>query len=123
ITTPAPTSGNPCGRITASKSQPLPPTNAIQPGNETQFTYPLLATFGSPYETVVVSNREKGEVSETSLSLQEIQRIPGTTGDALKVVQNLPGVARPPFNGGLIVIRGTSPRDSGIFLDGQRIPL
>ncbi len=49
--------------------------------------------------------------------------MPGTQGDTLKVVQNLPGVARPAFNGGQLVIRGTSPNDSGVFLDGQRIPL
>jgi len=109
--------------VTASEYQPFSTTETVQPGKETQVTYHLLATFGSPYETVVVSNREKKEVSEVTLSQEEIQRIPGTTGDALKVVQNLPGVARPPFNGGLIVIRGTSPRDSGIFLDGERIPL
>jgi TonB family protein len=109
--------------VTASEYQPFSTTESVQPGKEVQVTYHLLATFGSPYETVVVSNRDKKEVSETTLSLEEIQRIPGTTGDALKVVQNLPGVARPPFNGGLIVIRGTSPRESGIFLDGERIPL
>lgn len=109
--------------VTASEYQPFSTTESVQPGKEVQVTYHLLGLLGTPYETVVVSNREKKEVSETTLSLEEIQRIPGTTGDALKVVQNLPGVARPPFNGGLIVIRGTSPRDSGIFLDGERIPL
>ncbi|HEY1908770.1 MAG TPA: TonB family protein, partial [Myxococcaceae bacterium] len=109
--------------ITASEFQRFESTERIDPGKQTRATYHVLRTFFSPYETVVRGAREKREVSQTSLSLQEIQRIPGTTGDALKVVQNLPGVARPPLNGGLIVIRGTSPRDSGIFLDGERIPL
>ena len=109
--------------ITASEFQLFESTERIDPGKLTRATYHVLRTFFSPYETVVRGAREKREVSQTSLSLQEIQRIPGTTGDALKVVQNLPGVARPPLNGGLIVIRGTSPRDSGIFLDGERIPL
>ena len=109
--------------ITAGEFQRFESTERIDPGKLTRATYHVLRTFFSPYETVVRGGREKREVSQTSLSLQEIQRIPGTTGDALKVVQNLPGVARPPLNGGLIVIRGTSPRDSGIFLDGERIPL
>ena len=109
--------------ITASEFQRFETTERIDPGQQTQATYHVLRTFFSPYETVVRGAREKKEVSQTTISLQEIQRIPGTTGDALKVIQNLPGVARPPLNGGLIVIRGTSPRDSGIFLDGERIPL
>ena len=98
-------------------------TERIDAGKETRATYHVLRTFYSPYETVVRGAREKKEVTQINISLEEVQRIPGTTGDAIKVVQNLPGVARPPFNGGLIVIRGTSPRDSGIFLDAERIPL
>src|SRR5262249_20355914 len=109
--------------ITASEFQRFETTERIDPGQLTRTTYHVLRTFFSPYETVVRGARDRKEVSQTTLSLQEVQRIPGTTGDALKVIQNLPGVARPPFNGGLIVIRGTSPRDSGIFLDGERIPL
>lgn len=109
--------------ITASEFQRFESTERIDPGQQTRATYHVLRTFFSPYETVVRGARERREVSQTTISLQEIQRIPGTTGDALKIIQNLPGVARPPLNGGLIVIRGTSPRDSGIFLDGERIPL
>ncbi len=109
--------------VLAANYERLDATATVEPGKETRVTYHALRSFFSPYETVVEGKREHVELSQTTLSLQEIQRIPGTTGDALKVVQNLPGVARPPLNGGLIVIRGTSPRDSGIFLDGERIPL
>src|SRR5262249_51923395 len=93
--------------ITAAEFQRFETTERIDPGRETRAVYHVLRTFYSPYETVVRGVREKKEVSQTTISLEEIQRIPGTTGDALKVVQNLPGVARPPLNGGLIVIRGT----------------
>ncbi|ADO74884.1 TonB-dependent receptor [Stigmatella aurantiaca] len=92
-------------------------------GQQTQATYYVRKRIFSPYETVVRSERERKEVTRTTLQAAEIQKVPGTQGDTLKVVQNLPGVARPAFNGGQIVIRGTSPNDSGIFLDGQRIPL
>ncbi|MGZ6080860.1 MAG: TonB-dependent receptor domain-containing protein, partial [Myxococcaceae bacterium] len=109
--------------ITAAEFQKFETAERVDPGKETQATYHVLRTFYSPYETVVRGAREKKEVTQINISLEEVQRIPGTTGDAIKVVQNLPGVARPPFNGGQIVIRGTSPRDSGIFLDGERIPL
>jgi TonB family protein len=96
---------------------------SITEGQRTQATYYVQKRIFSPYETVVRSERERKEVTRTTLQLAEIQKIPGTQGDTLKVVQNLPGVARPAFNGGQLIIRGTSPNDSGVFLDGQRIPL
>jgi len=41
-----------------------------------------------------------GENVRRALDAEEIQRVPGVYGDAMKVVQNLPGVARPsPFGG------------------------
>jgi TonB family protein len=95
----------------------------ISEGQETRATYYVQKRIFSPYETVVRSDRERKEVTQTSIQVAEVQRIPGTQGDTLKVVQNLPGVARPAFNGGQLVIRGTSPQESGVFLDGQRIPL
>lgn len=95
----------------------------ITEGQETQATYYVQRRIFSPYETVVRSDRERKEVTRTTLQAAEVQRIPGTQGDTLKVVQNLPGVARPAFNGGQLIIRGTSPQESGVFLDGQRIPL
>jgi TonB family protein len=95
----------------------------ISEGQETQATYYVQKRIFSQYETVVRSERERKEVTRTTLQVEEIQKVPGTQGDTLKVVQNLPGVARPAFNGGQLVIRGTSPNDSGVFLDGQRIPL
>ncbi|WP_338870910.1 TonB-dependent receptor [Myxococcus stipitatus] len=92
-------------------------------GLETRATYYVQKRIFSAYETVVRSERERKEVTSTTLQVAEVQRVPGTQGDTLKVVQNLPGVARPAFNGGQLVIRGTSPQESGVFLDGQRIPL
>jgi len=95
----------------------------IAEGQETQATYYVQKRIFSQFETVVRSERERKEVTRTTIQVAEIQKVPGTQGDTLKVVQNLPGVARPAFNGGQLVIRGTSPNDSGVFLDGQRIPL
>ncbi len=95
----------------------------IVEGQQTQATYYVQRRVFSQYETVVRSERERKEVTRTTIQVAEVQRVPGTQGDTLKVVQNLPGVARPAFNGGQLIIRGSSPEDSGVFLDGQRIPL
>src|SRR5690606_11179096 len=43
-------------------------------------------------------------------------------GDALKAIQNFPGVARAPFGIGLLVIRGSDPTDSAVFLGEHEIP-
>ena len=57
-------------------------------------------------EITVVGRRPKKEVVRRTMTVEEIRTIPGTNGDVLKVVQNLPGAARIPFNGGDIVLRG-----------------
>lgn len=64
-----------------------------------------------------------GELAKRELSAEEIQRVPGVYGDALKVVQNLPGVARPSPFGGEVVVRGSAPSDSLAALEGVRLPL
>jgi len=77
----------------------------------------------NPYRTVVESRRnEPAEVSRRSITAQEINNLPGTQGDALKAIQNFPGVARPPFGAGLLVIRGAAPADSKTYLGYHEIP-
>jgi TonB family protein len=97
----------------------------IDVGKETRATYYVQPQFFSAFESVVRGRKERKEVSQTTLQVEEVQRIPGTQGDSIKVVQNLPGVARPSaiVGGGAIIIRGTEPKDSGIYLDGFRIPI
>ncbi len=77
----------------------------------------------NPYRTVVRSQREaREEVSRRSITPQEIVNLPGTSGDALKSIQNFPGVARAPFGIGLLVIRGADPSDSAVVLGEHEIP-
>ena len=77
----------------------------------------------NPYRTVVASRRnEPEEVSRRTITVQEINNLPGTQGDALKAIQNFPGVARPPFGAGLLVIRGAAPADSRTYLGYHEIP-
>ena len=59
------------------------------------------------YEIVVYGKAEKKEVARQTLSVSEIKRVPGFGGDAIKVVRALPGVARPSFVSGDIIIRGS----------------
>src|ERR1700687_5222885 len=78
----------------------------------------------SGLEATVQGDRERQELSHTRLSPAEMTQPAGSQGDALKVVEDLPGVARTsPIGGGPLVIRGSNPLDSGVFLDGHPIPL
>lgn len=72
---------------------------------------------------IVVYGREKNqEISKRSLSSAQINSIAGLNGDALKVVQVFPGVARPLFGNGSIGVRGAPSWDSRFFLDGIPVP-
>lgn len=75
-------------------------------------------------EIVVVTwERPPDEVTRRTISIDEVKRIPGTFGDPLKVIQTLPGAARTPFGTALLVIRGADPEDSGVYVDGIRVPI
>ncbi|MEM7138502.1 MAG: TonB family protein [Myxococcota bacterium] len=63
------------------------------------------------------------EVIRRTITKDELTRIPGTRGDALRAVELLPGVARAPFGVGLLIVRGSAPQDSESFIDGVPVPL
>lgn len=79
---------------------------------------------GGEYRTVVLTARkpERFRVSDRVLEPVEIATLPGTQGDPLRALQNLPGVARAPGGLGLIVLRGASPSESAVFFGDHPIP-
>jgi TonB family protein len=74
-------------------------------------------------EIVVVAPKIKKEVVSTAIAATEAKKVAGTGGDTLKVVQNLPGVARAAFGSGALVVWGAAPNDTRIYVDGVRVPL
>jgi hypothetical protein len=73
--------------------------------------------------TVTIARRPQTEVSKTSLTLSEIEKVPGVAGDPLAVVQSFAGVARSDFASGQLIVRGAAPEDTRVFVDGMEIPL
>jgi len=71
----------------------------------------------------VEGERPPREATKRVLAVEEITRIPGTNGDALRALTNLPGVARPAGLEGMLIVRGSGPRDSQVFVDGIGVPL
>ncbi|HYX91716.1 MAG TPA: TonB family protein [Myxococcaceae bacterium] len=94
----------------------------LPPGSHLDVIYHLVPT-AIGYETVVRGEREKKEVVRRTLERQELERVPGTFGDPVRVVENLPGVARAPFVGGRLIVRGATPDETATLLDGVEIPL
>ena len=73
-------------------------------------------------ELIVDAAREQPGETRRSITPAEVRNMPGVSNDALKSVQNLPGVARAPFGAGMLVVRGAAPGDTRVLLDGQEIP-
>lgn len=74
-------------------------------------------------EVTVRGVRPPREVTKRTLEQRELNRIPGTSGDALRAIQNLPGLARPPGLAGLLIVRGASPQETGTYVDGTYVPI
>lgn len=113
-------------RVTVRGPVHLPQTDTVEvvEGEVTSVTLWARPDSTSPNEVVVFGQRERPpEITRRTLTTQEIRRIPGTFGDPVKVIQTLPGAARSPFGTGLLIIRGANPEDSGVYVDGIRVPL
>jgi hypothetical protein len=83
----------------------------------------LLADEPAPsLETVVRGAREKSDPVSTAVRSDEAQKLAGTGGDPLKVVEDLPGVARAPAGTGQLIVWGSSPSDTRVVVDGVEIP-
>jgi hypothetical protein len=59
------------------------------------------------------------------LDRQELQRVPGTGGDVVRALTVMPGVVnlQVPLGYSGVVIRGSSPQDSKVLVDGFEIPV
>ncbi len=71
----------------------------------------------------VYQRQREPEVTRRTLTVDEVRRIPGTFGDPVRVIQNLPGAARSPFGSGGLIIRGANPEDTRVYVDGVLVPL
>ena len=91
-------------------------------GKETDVVYRLQRMSYGNNEIVVYGKIDKKEVAQQTLTLNEVKKIPGLGGDAVKVVQALPSVARSAFNMGQIIVRGSGNGDTRYFVDGVTLP-
>lgn len=74
-------------------------------------------------EIVVVAPKLVKQTVSTKVEAAEGRRVAGTQGDVLKIVENLPGVARATAGSSQIVVWGAAPEDTRVYIDGLRVPL
>ena len=109
-------------RVSSAGYQPTENVESVSAGEAVGITY-RLAPEVEGLEVTVKGERPPREVTRRTIERREIARIPGTSGDALRSIQNMPGVARPPGMAGLLIVRGSSPQDTQTFIDGANVPL
>ncbi|MEM6290024.1 MAG: hypothetical protein AAGA54_02130 [Myxococcota bacterium] len=89
------------------------PTTLFVPTSEETSYRTVVETSGGP---------PRAEVPSQLLSREEIRTLPGSQGDPLRALQNLPGVGRTPGNLGLLILRGASPDQSRVYMGGHALP-
>jgi TonB family protein len=109
-------------RIVSPEHVPLSATERLVEGEVREVEYRLARRHYDPYEAVVRGERSRREITVRTLTTEEVRTMAGTQGDTLKVLQSLPGVARSPFGIGLLVVRGSEPNETVVYVDGVPIP-
>ncbi|MDH5492284.1 MAG: TonB family protein, partial [Myxococcales bacterium] len=98
----------------------------VEPGEVTELLYRMQITSqpgGVTYGAEAVVDPPPREVTRRTIEREQLTTIPGTRGDALRTVEILPGVARPAFGFGALLVRGSSGRDSAVNFEGNFVPL
>ncbi len=114
--------------LSGDKLTPIGTQETFEAAKKLEATYDVELKSSTPsdddsdFEIVVTAPRIGKQVVSTEITAQEASRVPGTQGDVLKVVESMPGVARPAVGSGAIVVWGAAPEDTGVYVDGVRVP-
>ncbi len=110
-------------RIAADGYYRFETTEEIKANQLVETSYYVERRSYNPYDVLVEAPRPQKEVTRRTLTSAEIATVPGTLGDPVLVIENLPGVARPELGSGELIVRGSGPEDTGILVDGINVPL
>ena len=98
----------------APKAAPVTPQKAT--------SEPLAADELEAFEGTTTVEAPPREVTRRSVDRETIARVPGTSGDTLRGVELMPGVARTSEGFGDPILRGASFNESQTFLNGTPVP-
>jgi TonB family protein len=66
--------------------------------------------------------RPRHDETDVSVAAAQASKVVGTQGDPIKVLENLPGLARPSFGSGQLIVWGSSPNETRTYVDGVEVP-
>ena len=101
------------------------PDIIVKPARITFANLEMKSTAANLNEVTVTSGyfqQTEQPISVVSYGNEEIRRAPGSLGDVSRVIMNLPSVAKVDDQNNLIVVRGGSPIENGIFIDNCEVP-
>jgi hypothetical protein len=73
--------------------------------------------------TTVTGRLQKRDDTTRAMTREQFLTMPGSDGDPVKAIQNLPGIARPVAGSAQVVIQGSAPEDTSYLLDDHDVPL
>jgi TonB family protein len=116
----------PCGtirlKVVAAGCKPFSTSFVIEKGKALKTRLWLERESYSRDEIVVYGNVPQEQVQSHAVDLPEMRSVAGFNSEAIKLIQSMPGVARPVFGGNELVIRGSDNTDSRVFIDGIEMP-
>ena len=108
--------------ITYPGFEPILQKEHVLGGQATVLKYTLSPKDDSYLEVTVRGSAVHREVTHYELTRRELLRVPGTFGDAVHAVEAMPSVARAPAFSGALIVRGSAPQDTQVFVDGTLVP-
>lgn len=112
-------------RLTAVQTE-----ETFEAGRDLEATYDVAVRIGEPtsaeerddLELIVRAPAVRLEVVATSVRADQARRVPGASGDVLRVVESMPGVGRAAAGSAGLVVWGAAPEDTRTLVDGVPIP-
>jgi TonB family protein len=106
------------------------PAAAAPRDSSTDGTRPPDASPGVPadplaeesYAAVAQIEAPPREVTRRTIEQQDLTKIPGTSGDALRAIEVMPGVARTSISSGDPILRGAAWHESRSYVEGATVP-
>ena len=109
-------------KIIAGGYKPLQSKIFIAKGVTVRQSFRLERDSYNDNEIVVYGKAHDKEIKSYDVGSKELKRVPGFNGEAVRLLQALPGVSRPVFGGNEIIVRGADNSDSKFYIDGIELP-
>jgi TonB family protein len=109
-------------KIIAGGYRPVRSKIIIKKGSSLRQSFWLERDSYNDNEVVVYARQGDDQIQSYDVGSRELRRVPGFNGEAVKLLQALPGVSRPVFGGNEIIVRGADNADSKYYVDGVEMP-